>query len=107
MVLLSACTTLPPAHHPKLAPATANLIPVRDFVANRDSAGSYRISPDGTKLAWMGVLGVSVHIFVKDLEKNFTTVLPVGYLSADFSWAQDSKHLLFNFNFYQLGAWLF
>lgn len=103
MALLSACTTLPFASIAVLngvpSDAQADLIPVRDFVANRDSAFGYRISPDGKKLVWVGVLGISSHIFVKDLERNFTSALPVGgYLYADFVWAQDSRHLLFGFH---------
>jgi hypothetical protein len=48
------------------------------------------------KLAWVGVLGVFMHIFVKDLESGFMQALPVEYLYTGFSWAQDNRHLLFD-----------
>lgn len=98
MALLSACNTLPPAMESAPATALVPLIPVRDFVASRDSVYGHKISPDGRKLAWIGVQGVSPHIFVKDLERDFTQVLSVGFWPGGFSWAPDNRHLLFNFH---------
>ncbi|MFT5506916.1 MAG: hypothetical protein ACI8XC_004644, partial [Gammaproteobacteria bacterium] len=37
--------------------------PVRDFVANTDFNGNYRISPDGKKLSWNGVSETRSAIF--------------------------------------------
>jgi dipeptidyl aminopeptidase/acylaminoacyl peptidase len=98
VTILAGCVS---ASSPKNSSALAtlsDLIPVRDFVANRDSNFGYQISLDGKKLAWVGVLGVSMHVFVKDLETGFTQALPVGYLYVGFAWSQDNRHLLFNFH---------
>ncbi|HEX5338522.1 MAG TPA: prolyl oligopeptidase family serine peptidase, partial [Gallionella sp.] len=94
--MLAGCTTT--ASHPNLKSAAGlpELIPVRDFVANRGSNFGYRISPDGKKLAWIAVKGVSLHFFIKDLERNTIHTLPAGNFYGDFAWAQDSRRLIFS-----------
>lgn len=92
--LLAGCAI--PATHPALQ-AGNNLpsqIPVRDFVANRGSNWAYQISPDGKKLAWLAVRGVSVHFFIKDLERNITRTFPCAQCYG-FEWAQDSRRAIF------------
>lgn len=95
MLLISGCSTT--AVHPALNAAgnLPELIPVRDFVANRGSNFGYRISPDGKKLAWIAVKGVSLHIFIKDLERDTTRTLPAGNFYGEFEWAQDSRRIIF------------
>ena len=89
--LLTACAVAPSsvalksAHLPKL-------LPVRDFVANTDYNGRYLISPDGKKLAWQAVNGVTESLFVKTLPSGEIVILPI---KGDYLWAQDSRHLLF------------
>jgi dipeptidyl aminopeptidase/acylaminoacyl peptidase len=97
--MLSGCATT--ATHPSLNAGNnlPELIPVRDFVANRDSNGSYRISPDGKKLAWVAVKGVSPAIFVRDLERGSTRFHSFGQFYGGFEWAQDSRRLIFPFSF--------
>lgn len=90
-LLLVACSVAPT--HPALQPAhLPRLLPVRDFVANTDYNGLYRISPDGTKLAWQAVSGVHEALFVKSLDSGEVKVLPI---KGEYVWAQDSRHLLF------------
>jgi dipeptidyl aminopeptidase/acylaminoacyl peptidase len=93
-LLLAGCAT--PATHPALH-AKSNLpelIPVRDFVANRGSNWNYQISPDGKKLAWLAIKGVSINIFIKDIEHNTTRTFPANNFYG-FYWAQDSRRLIF------------
>jgi dipeptidyl aminopeptidase/acylaminoacyl peptidase len=71
------------------------LIPVRDFVANTGYNGHYRISPDGTRLAWKAVDGIREEIFVRTLGKDDTRSLDFNSQGYSFVWAQDSRHLLF------------
>jgi dipeptidyl aminopeptidase/acylaminoacyl peptidase len=84
--------------HPSLQTGAGlpELIPVHDFVANRGSNFDYKISPDGKKLAWIAVKGVSLHIFVKNLENNTIRIIPAGMFHGwlDFVWAQDNRHLI-------------
>jgi len=68
------------------------MLPVRDFVANTDFNGEYRISPDGRKLAWLAVNGVHESLFVKSLDTGAVMVLPI---KGQYVWAQDSHHLFF------------
>lgn len=93
--VFAGCTT--PAIHPSLKTGAGlpELIPVRDFVANRGSNFDYRISPDGKKLAWLAVKGVSLHFHIKDLERNSIHTLPAGNFYGNFAWAQDSRRLIF------------
>lgn len=57
-VLLGGCAIS--AKHPALRGAELpELVPVRDYVANTDYNGGYRISPDGQKIAGNGVKHLS------------------------------------------------
>ena len=89
-LLLAACAVAPT--NPTLQSAhMSDLLPVRAFVANTNYNGLYRISPDGTKLAWQAVSGVHESLFVKSLDSGDVNVMPI---KADYLWAQDSRHLL-------------
>jgi len=89
-LLLAACAVAPTS--PALqTPHLSELLPVRSFVANTNYNGLYRISPDGTKLAWQAVSGVRESLFVKSLDSGEVTVLPI---KGEYLWAQDSRHLL-------------
>jgi len=90
-LLLAACAVAPTSPALKSA-RLPELLPVRDFVANTDYNGQYRISPDGTKLAWQAVSGLRESLFVKSLESGEVTVIPV---KGEYLWAQDSRRLLF------------
>ena len=94
-VILSGCATT--ASHPSLNTGKdlPELIPVRNFVANRGSNWAYQISPDGKKLAWVAVKGVSLHFFIKDLEHGTIRTFPAGNFHGGFEWAQDSHRLIF------------
>lgn len=82
--------------HPSLKASAGlpELIPVRDFVANRGSNFGYAISPDGKKLAWIAVKGVSLHFFIKNLETNTIKTFPAENWNEGPVWAQDSRHLI-------------
>jgi dipeptidyl aminopeptidase/acylaminoacyl peptidase len=89
--LAVGCTVAPTS--PALQSARLpELLPVRDFVANTDYNGQYRISPDGKKLAWQAVSGLRESLFVKSLDSGAVTVIPI---KGDYLWAQDSRRLLF------------
>lgn len=93
---LTGCATS--AVHLGLNTDLPELIPVHDFVANRGSNFNYQISPDGKKLAWIAVKGVSMHIYIKNLENNTLHIIPAGMFHGvpDFVWAQDNRHLICN-----------
>ncbi len=95
IISLGGCATA--ALHPSLKEASGlpDLIPVRDFVANRGSNFSYRISPDGDRLAWIAVEGISLHLFVRDRKNNSQRSFPMGHFYGGFEWLQDSRHLIY------------
>lgn len=88
---LGGCAVAPV--HPGLTNATlAPLIPVRDFVASRETVGGHQVSPDGKRIAWAGTVGVSAAIFTKTIGKDDEKYFKVNHRY--FRWTSDSKHLV-------------
>ena len=88
-VLLAGCASGPT--HPALAGAQLpELVPVRDFVASRQSTGGYRVSPDGKRIAWFGTDGVVPAIWVQSIDggdaKAFRIRARAIRFSADSHW---------------------
>ena len=89
---LTGCSIAPT--HPSLTTATANLaplIPVRDFVADRQASGGHQVSPDGKKLAWMGANGIRPAVWVKTLGADDAKAFDIR--ARGFRWSADSKRL--------------
>lgn len=91
---LGGCAIAPT--HPSLkTTALPELIPVRDFVADRESTGGYSVSPDGKKLAWMGTDGVSPALWVKTIAqvgaKDDTKAFHTR--ARYYRWSADSQYL--------------
>lgn len=99
LAALGGCA-IAPSHPGLLGAQLPALIPVRDFVANRETTGGYSVSPDGKKMAWVGTSGVSPALFVK-------TLAPAGGSDAKgddtkafitrlryYRWTADSRYLL-------------
>jgi dipeptidyl aminopeptidase/acylaminoacyl peptidase len=91
ILLLTGCA-IPPGNAVLKSAQLPQLLPVRNFVANTDYNGLYRISPDGKKLAWQAVSGLRESLFVKSLESEEVTIIPI---KGEYLWAQDSRHLMF------------
>ena len=94
MLIVAGCA-VKPTHESLKDADLPPLIPVRDFVANTDYNGFYRISPDGKRLAWKAVAKLHEQIFVRTLGKDDTRHLGFNASGYPFVWAQDSRHLLF------------
>ena len=95
--LLGGCAVAPT--HPSLqSDALPPLIPVRDFVANRESSGLYRVSPDGRRLAWLGTSGVSPAVWVRTLgtgdDGGGGDARAYAVRAGGLVWSGDSRHLL-------------
>ncbi|MDH4465021.1 MAG: S9 family peptidase [Acidovorax sp.] len=90
---LGGCATGPT--HPALTGAQAqlpDLIPVRDFVASRQSTGGYQVSPDGQRIAWFGVDGVVPAIWVRSIDGGDAKAFRIRARSVRFS--ADSRWLV-------------
>jgi dipeptidyl aminopeptidase/acylaminoacyl peptidase len=91
-LVLCSCSIAP--IHPSLKEAVLpELIPVRDFVADRKANGGYQVSPDGKKLVWMAVKGMQPAVFVSTLGSKDVKTYAIH--PRYFRWAADSRHLLF------------
>ena len=65
--LAGGCAVAP--SHPALKDVQlTDMVPVRDFVASRQSTGGYRVSPDGRRMAWFGTDGVVPAVWVKTID---------------------------------------
>ena len=88
-VLLGGCAS-GPTHPALVGGALPELVPVRDFVASRQSKGGYRVSPDGQRIAWFGTDGVVPAIWVKSMDgadaKAFRIRARSFRFSADSRW---------------------
>ena len=91
-MLVCGCTIEP--RHPALqGTALPELLPAREFFANRASSGRYLVSPDGRKVAWIAVKGVGPALFVKTIDRP--DVISFGVMPIAFRWAQDSRRLFY------------
>src|SRR4051812_39768363 len=92
LLALAGCA-IEPTHPALQKTALPDLIPVRDFVADRQSNDGYQVSPDGKKLAWFGVSGVYPAILMKSIDGQEQKVFKI--FPRYFRWSADSRHLLF------------
>lgn len=93
-IFVLACVggcAIAPSHPALTAAALPELIPVRDFVADRQSTGTYRVSPDGKKLAWMGVDGTRPAVWTKTIGQNDAKAFQIR--AGHFAWSADGKYL--------------
>ena len=86
-----------PATHPSLRAADLPpLIPAKDFFADRCACWGHRVSPDGTRLAWVQRADGKPALHVRLLDSGYTMVMKHHSVTvARFHWAIDSRHLLF------------
>ena len=90
LVCAGGCATAP--SHPGLAgDGLPRLIPVRDFVADRQATGGYSVSPDGKKLAWMGASGVRPAVWVKTIGQNDEKAFPLK--ARYYRWSANSQYI--------------
>ncbi|MBV7543242.1 S9 family peptidase [Acidovorax sp. sic0104] len=80
-----------PAHPALVGGHLPDLVPVRDFVASRQSTGGYRVSPDGQRIAWFGVDGVVPAIWVQPIDGGSAKAFRIRARSIRFS--ADSRWL--------------
>jgi dipeptidyl aminopeptidase/acylaminoacyl peptidase len=92
-LLATGCASARPR---EISEASARL-PIGWFFANDAANFHYRISPDGTRLAWLASHGGRSAIHVREMPAGPVTVVDHGSPRAlgNFTWAADSRHLLF------------
>jgi len=90
-LLLSACGT-GPTHQALLGQKLPELIPVRDFVADRENNADYKISLDGKQLAWRSVCGIRPCLRIRRIESDVSTTLDIN--PGMFRWSPESESLI-------------
>ena len=89
---LAGCTV--PADHPALKDAELPpLIPAHRFAYRGTELGSYQLSPDGEKLAWIGPFLMRSRLFVRDNRTGEVRRYRIG--SSSFQWTPDGQRLLY------------
>ncbi|CAN5502424.1 S9 family peptidase [soil metagenome] len=92
VIFLGGCAVAP-AHQALSGKALPELIPIRDLVADTKTTGGYQVSPDGKKLAWLGVHYIWPAVMVKTLGQDDVKAFSIS--PRQFRWTADSKRLLF------------
>lgn len=89
---LAGCTA--PADHPSLKDAALPpLIQAHRFAYHGDIPGGYQLSPDGSKLAWIGPSLMRNALFVRDNATGESRKYRAR--PGDFRWTPDSRRLLY------------
>lgn len=92
LACLAACTA--PANHPALEGAgLPPLIATHRFAYHGDVTRGYQLSPDGSKLAWIGPYFKRSRLFVRDNRTGEVSRYRIG--SYGFQWTPDSRRLLY------------
>ncbi|MEM7294561.1 MAG: alpha/beta fold hydrolase, partial [Pseudomonadota bacterium] len=92
---LAACS-IAPTHSALRNQSLPELIPVRTFFADIDYQGQYRISPDGEKLVWSGVVGASTALLWRDREGGPVSSVKFRKSAPWPTWTSDSRYLLYH-----------
>jgi dipeptidyl aminopeptidase/acylaminoacyl peptidase len=95
-LLATGCATA----RPRATAESGGRLPIGWFFANDETNFHYRVSPDGTRLAWLASHGGRSAIHARELPAGPVTVVDHGSPRAlgNFTWAADSRHLLFQFD---------
>ena len=92
LLLLAGCTRAP-------SPTTVTPppIPLEAFFANRDTSYDHKVSPDGTRLAWIGMAEGRLTVHVRRLDGDDVVALDTHLRRSiqSFVWAQDSRRILY------------
>lgn len=101
-LLLAACNTLTTAKHPTLASQKLpELVSWSDLVSSHTNTYNYKVSPDGTKLAWIAKKFVrnnwiySIHY--RDIDGSTITSMDVP--AGSFEWLPDSRRVYANLRY--------
>jgi dipeptidyl aminopeptidase/acylaminoacyl peptidase len=92
---LAGCSTAPVPGAP--ADGAPPLIPIQVFFANRETNYDYKVSPDGTRLAWIASAGGRLTVHFKRLDADAVGVIDTHSRRnlQSFVWAQDSRRVLY------------
>ncbi len=96
VITLTGCVTT--ARHPALQNADLPpLIPLDDFFDQSEVRHSYKISPDGRKIAWLAEHQKNINVHVKTIGEDTVHIINThSWCNINwFHWAQDSRHILY------------
>ncbi len=71
-----------------------DVIPLRKFFANTSTKQAYKISPDGTKLAWLEVVTDRLELKVKDLSTGSVRWVKTPFINEKFYWGDSNRFIL-------------
>lgn len=95
VLLGQGCATAPT--HPALQDAPLpRLIPLRDFFLNVEANFNYQVSPDGRKVAWLGIKDRRATVFFRSIDSGEVRIIDSHSPRSlqHFVWLQDSRRML-------------
>jgi dipeptidyl aminopeptidase/acylaminoacyl peptidase len=97
--MLAAVRILEPAStFAEEAEALPDPIPIRDFFANPDARWSYKLSPDGRRLGWIGSFEGHPTVHFQKLGEDQVHAIRTPRDIWDFWWVQDSRRIFFSWD---------
>ena len=83
------------AKHPALQTGLPDLVPLRHYYANSQSSWRYRLSPDGTHIAWLESKNLKPALWVRPLDADSTEIFHTPDEVRRYQWSADSRYLLY------------
>jgi dipeptidyl aminopeptidase/acylaminoacyl peptidase len=95
-IILASCSNV---HYLAVSPTVGGdknyeVVPLRKLFANVDTVQGYKLSPDGSQLAWIEVVSGRSELFVKDLLNEKTRIVKTHFIDMNFSWADENRYIV-------------
>ncbi len=84
------------ATHPALqSAALPDLVPLNKFYADHNAKWRYRLSPDGSRLAWLEAKRLKPALWVQNLEEGQTEIFHTPDEVRWYTWSANGKYLIY------------
>jgi dipeptidyl aminopeptidase/acylaminoacyl peptidase len=83
------------AKHPSLQSGLPDLVPLRKYYAESQASWRYRLSPDGSHIAWLEAKRLRPALWVRPLGGDETEIFHTKDEVRWYQWSADSRYLLY------------
>ena len=92
---LQVAAAEPPTHPTLLSSDLPPLVPLEDFYADQSESWGYKISPDGSKLAWIARQNGKPTVHFKEIDSHVVYTIAARKPVYRLYWAFDSRRVYF------------